>query len=86
MATSDNHKKRFLASGWNYILVSDGNDLTLLNKAIKKRKSLKPTLIEIKTLIGYGSPLKILKHMVLQLVLRQEKKQQKLNYPYKPLK
>ena len=41
MATSDDHKKRFLASGWNYILVSDGNDLTLLNKAIKKRKIIK---------------------------------------------
>lgn len=57
MATSDNHKKRFESVGWNYVFVADGNDLLLLNKAIKKaKKSLKPTLIEIKTEIGYASP------------------------------
>lgn len=57
MATSDHHKKRFEAVGWNYVFVSDGNDLTLLNKAIKKAKRAnKPTIIEIKTEIGYASP------------------------------
>ena len=57
MATSDNHKKRFESINWNYILVTDGNDLHMINKAIKKAKrSLKPTLIEIKTEIGYASP------------------------------
>ncbi len=87
MATSDDHKKRFLASGWNYILVSDGNDLTLLNKAIKKaKKSLKPTLIEIKTLIGYGSPFENTSkaHGAPIGVEAREETAKKLNYPYKP--
>ncbi len=87
MATSDNHKKRFEASGWNYILVSDGNNLALINKAIKKaKKSLKPTLIEIKTLIGYGSPVEnsSKSHGSPIGVEGRELTAKKLNYPYKP--
>lgn len=87
LATSDNHKKRFIASGWNYILVSDGNDLSLINKAIKKaKKSLKPTLIEIKTLIGYGSPVEnsSKSHGSPIGVEGRELTAKRLNYPYKP--
>ncbi len=57
MATSDNHKKRFESVGWNYLFVEDGTDVTKLHKAIlKAKKANKPTLIEIKTAIGFGSP------------------------------
>lgn len=55
----ENIEKRFEAANWNYLKVSDGNDLNAISKAIeeaKKGESGKPTLIEVKTIIGYGSP------------------------------
>jgi len=46
-------KLRFESINWNYILVSDGEDTTLINDAITRAKtSDKPTIIEIKTVIG----------------------------------
>lgn len=40
---------------WNYILVKDGNDCDSILSAIKKaKKSSKPTIIEVKTVIGDG--------------------------------
>ncbi|MFD2923127.1 transketolase [Halobacillus naozhouensis] len=55
---SDNTEKRFEAYGWQVIRVEDGNDLDEIRKAIKKAKTNtdQPTLIEVKTVIGYGSP------------------------------
>lgn len=56
-AFSENVKERFTSYGWSYILVEDGNDLEAIDKAITKAKKLDgPTMIEIKTIIGYGSP------------------------------
>lgn len=47
---------RFEAMGWSTILVKDGNNIKDIDKAIlKARKSAVPTLIEIKTKLGYGS-------------------------------
>lgn len=50
--------KRFEAYGWHTQLVKDGNDTDSINNAIKsaKAETNKPSIIEIKTLIGYGSP------------------------------
>lgn len=57
MAVSEDHKKRYEAVGWNYLLVEDGTDILKLNRAISRaKKALKPTIIEVKTMIGYGSP------------------------------
>lgn len=55
---SDNTQKRFEAYNWEVIRVEDGNDLAEIRKAITKAKenTEQPTLIEIKTIIGYGSP------------------------------
>ncbi|MYL57959.1 transketolase, partial [Virgibacillus halodenitrificans] len=55
---SDNTEQRFEAYGWQVIRVEDGNDLNELRAAIKKAKENtdQPTLIEVKTVIGYGSP------------------------------
>ena len=52
-------KKKYEAMGWAYIRVEDGNDTAAISKAIKRaHKNVdKPTLIEVKTVIGYGSPL-----------------------------
>ena len=51
-------KDRFIAQGWNYIRVEDGNDLDEIAEAIEEAQgeTEKPTLIEVKTIIGYGAP------------------------------
>ncbi|MCH5463940.1 transketolase [Levilactobacillus tujiorum] len=49
---------RFKGAGWNYLFVEDGEDLAAINNAINDAKrSTQPTIIEIKTQIGHGSPL-----------------------------
>ncbi len=46
-------KMRFNSINWNYILVENGEDTNAIDMAIEKAKvSDKPTLIEIKTVIG----------------------------------
>jgi len=51
-------KARFEASGWHVQYVKDGNDMDAITAAIEKAKAAtdKPSLIEIKTVIGYGAP------------------------------
>lgn len=51
--------KRHEALGWQVIKVKDANDVAALNRAIKKAKAEKekPSLIIVKSEIGYGSPL-----------------------------
>lgn len=55
----DNVAERFKAYGWNYIRVDDGNDLNAIDSAVQVAKDEKdrPTLIEVKTILGYDSPL-----------------------------
>lgn len=58
MSFTEKIQKRFESYGWNYIHVGDGNDTAHLSEAISqaKRNTGGPTLIEVKTVIGYGSP------------------------------
>ena len=50
-------RDRYNAYGWHTALVKDGTDLEVINTAIETAKvSGKPSLIEVKTVIGYGSP------------------------------
>ncbi|MEE3951823.1 transketolase [Peribacillus frigoritolerans] len=55
---SESVADRFKSYGWQYIRVEDGNDLQEIAKAIEEAKTdeARPTLIEVKTVIGYGSP------------------------------
>ena len=54
---SEDVKQRFESYGWNHILVKDGNNLEEIDNAITKAKQQNgPTLIEVKTIIGYGAP------------------------------
>ncbi|MCG2499849.1 transketolase [Staphylococcus epidermidis] len=54
---SEDTKLRFESYGWNYILVENGNDLDEIDNAITQAKSQQgPTIIEVKTIIGFGSP------------------------------
>ncbi|MED1472550.1 transketolase [Bacillus salipaludis] len=55
---SESVKERFQAYGWQYIRVEDGNNLEEISKALEEARSDldRPTMIEVKTVIGYGSP------------------------------
>src|SRR5690625_5081335 len=55
---SDHTEQRFKAYGWQVLRVENGNDLNEIRNAIKEAQANteQPTLIEIKTIIGYGSP------------------------------
>ena len=54
---SEDVKQRFESYGWNHILVKDGNNLEEIDNAITKAKQQNgPTLIEVKTIVGYGAP------------------------------
>ncbi|MDN6292133.1 MAG: transketolase [Tetragenococcus halophilus] len=55
---SENIQQRFESFQWDYSKVEDGNDLDEIDKAITRAKNVsdKPSIIEIKTEIGYGSP------------------------------
>ncbi|MEK3800434.1 transketolase [Peribacillus sp. FSL H8-0477] len=55
---SESVEDRFKAYGWQYLRVEDGNDLTAIAEALEASKTdeTRPTLIEVKTVIGYGSP------------------------------
>ncbi len=51
-----NVKMKYEAMGFNYILVEEGQSVDSIDEAIiNAKKSDKPTLIEIKTVIGHGS-------------------------------
>lgn len=53
---NENNKEKYEAMGFNYKLVSDGNDVSQITNAIDKaKKSNKPSFIEFKTIIGFGT-------------------------------
>ena len=58
LSFSESVEKRFKAYGWQVLQVEDGNDINALTEALNKAKTNieQPTLIEVKTIIGYGSP------------------------------
>ncbi|MGL6096785.1 MAG: transketolase, partial [Fimbriiglobus sp.] len=59
LAFSEDVAARFEAYGWHIARVSDGNDMTQLAghlQTFATGHSAKPTLILVKTLIGYGAP------------------------------
>ncbi|MBK8020428.1 MAG: transketolase [Chloroflexi bacterium] len=58
MTFNEDVMARFRAYGWHTLRVEDGNDVEAIDQALREAKSVtdKPTLIEIRTIIGYGSP------------------------------
>jgi len=50
--------ERFHGYHWQVLMVDDGNDLVAIENAIlaAKAETAKPTLIRVRTVIGYGSP------------------------------
>ena len=59
MTFNDNVSMRFISLGWNVITVNDGESYEAISKAIDEAKNStdKPTLIEVKTVIGKHSSL-----------------------------
>lgn len=57
LSFGENIRKRAESVNWHYLRVEDGNDLTSISEAIAaaKQNDSQPTLIEIRTVIGYGS-------------------------------
>ncbi|MCT1578406.1 transketolase [Oceanobacillus kimchii] len=58
LSFSENIKKRFESFNWQYLYVEDGNDIEAIQIALEQAKAdeNRPTIIEVKTVIGYGSP------------------------------
>ncbi len=58
LAFTEEVPKRFEAYGWHTLTVEDGNDLDAIDRAIRDAQSVgtRPSLISVKTTIGYGMP------------------------------
>ncbi|WP_121357318.1 transketolase [Flavisolibacter nicotianae] len=58
LAFTEDVPARFRAYGWQTLTVEDGNDLPAIEQAILEAQAdtEHPTLISVKTVIGYGSP------------------------------
>lgn len=57
LSFSEDIKKRVESVAWQYLRVEDGNDVAAITAAIEQAKANteQPTLIEVRTIIGYGS-------------------------------
>jgi transketolase len=58
LAFTENVQQRFQSYGWHTVTVEDGNDLAAIENAIREAQNVgdKPTLISVKTIIGFGMP------------------------------
>ncbi|CAM3922393.1 transketolase [Cohnella lubricantis] len=57
LSFSEDVRKRAESAKWQYLRVEDGNDVAAISKAIAeaKKNTEQPTIIEVRTVIGYGS-------------------------------
>lgn len=64
LAFTEDVGRRFTAYGWQVRTVEDGNDLDAIHRAIVEAKAQtdRPSLIMVRTHIGYGSPNKVDSH------------------------
>ena len=58
LAFDEDVAQRFEAYGWHVLVLADGNDLDALSESIKnaQKETNRPSLIKVRTHIGYGSP------------------------------
>ncbi|MBA2593480.1 MAG: transketolase [Pseudomonadota bacterium] len=58
IAFSEDRARRFEAYGWHTVSVTDGNDLAAIDAALRtaRAETARPSLILVRTHIGYGSP------------------------------
>jgi transketolase len=89
LAFTEERTLRFEAYGWHVQQVEDGNDLDAIEKAIvsAQKETRKPSLIAVRTHIGYGSPNKQDKASAHGEPLGKEElklTKQKLGWPLEP--
>ena len=60
LSSTENTEQRFKAYGWQVQKIADGNDISAIDRAIKKAKkdTERPSLICVQSTIGFGSPCK----------------------------
>ncbi|MFP4036779.1 MAG: transketolase [Desulfobacteraceae bacterium] len=58
LAYTEDREARFAAYGWHVLRVEDGEDIEALDRAIReaKEEEARPSLIAVRTHIGFGSP------------------------------
>ena len=58
LAFTEDSAKRYEAYGWNVLRVDDGNDLSAIERALRAAAAEgdRPTLVVVRTEIGFGSP------------------------------
>ena len=89
LAYTENVKKRFMSYDWNVIDNVDGHNFSQIDKSIKDsiKQDSKPTLICMKTKIGFGSPNKEGTSSVHGAPLGDEESKltrDALGWPYRP--
>jgi transketolase len=55
---TEDRAKRFDAYGWHTVIVEDGNDLDAIDRALRasRAETTRPSIIMVRTIIGYGAP------------------------------
>ena len=56
LAVSDDHKKRFISYGWDYLSINGHKEKEIFKALQKAQNAKRPIAISCKTTIGYGSP------------------------------
>jgi transketolase len=86
---TEDRGKRFEAYGWHVQKVEDGNDVEAIDRAIRAAKDdPRPSLIQVRTVIGYGSPHKANTFEVHGSPLGKDEAKaakQQLGWPLEPL-
>jgi transketolase len=89
LSFTEDRMKRFEAYGWHTQAVADGNDIAGIEAAIHAARAVKdkPSIVAVRTIIGYGSPNKSNSHDIHGSALgADELKATKLNlkWPLEP--
>jgi transketolase len=86
LSYTENVDMRFNAYNWHVQYVDDGNDLNKLQQAINiaKAETGKPSLIRVRTIIGYGSPKAGTKHVHGEALGKEATRKTKEFYGFDP--
>ncbi len=90
LAFTEDVLKRFEAYGWHTQRVEDGNDLDAIDAAIRRAKEAvdRPSIIAVRTVIGYGAPTKQGTYKVHGAPLGEEElraAKERLGWPAEPM-
>jgi transketolase len=86
LSYTENVDERFNAYHWHVQYVDDGNDLAKIQQAINiaKEEKGKPSLIRLRTIIGYGSPKAGTKHVHGEALGKEATRKTKEFYGFNP--